>query len=893
MPTLPAAVTRQNNQNNNNHTREQKAAHNYFTRGMVSKAYDRLTPAIQPSIAALRERLQSLHPLRQPENTFALDIAEDVHLLTPEFEITVEDVTKYFDKAPNLVSPGLSGKRADHIKQFIRRDDGDAKRYAQCITSIVRRMASGQMPEELRRFYSNGLGVALCKTADASGPVRPIVSGEVLRKVWAALLLKKVKGSLGEIFKNIQLGIGVPMGVEKAHHSICAYTALHQDADVCSFDIRNAYGNIFRKKMLEQITLHCPILLLYFHDNYAHMPEIIFRAAFQEFIEIQSQEGGFQGDVLLSLFYALGYQPVLNMMQEVLGDGIIKAVVDDTVIAGPQEQCLDAIRVLSREGPLRGVHLQPSKTRVLLGPRATAEDALLARAAYADALSLTEQEALSCIIIHPTNAEQSTSLIYGFRFLGTPFGTAEFRARWLDSFFTGLEEEATRLILYPHLQERWIFLSMCFQSKVIHLMRVIPPLVLNPYLRRFEELKRGIFRSIIDVPVTDTVFEQARLPIRSGGFGLTDMLLIAPAAFVASHHGAREFLEITVPGYLATASFRIYSALAIKLGFNTALTYASRGLQREILRKRKDGNSKAYLEQFMAMARPEDKARMLSLQDPKSGASLRAVPSGKFPTSFSTSEFRVYCLVRLGVELPFLSPTLRCSTCRDHPFIGTRGEHFHVCRTGGQQNNTHDTLAKEFVRFFRSAGVSASLEPMGCFPIGGESGRRPDVRVRYDHRVPNEGMRDLILDVRVTNPQGATNIERNGSSEFKGASAQAAFSQKNVIYGQLAEQNGLLFSPIIFESLGLWHPKVSEIVKKYSHLIADLRNLPYSVVVDYWIKRFSVILHKYQARMILERYSIHSLAEVGQEVEGAANEADGMYHEQVFINNLEVNYVVQ
>jgi hypothetical protein len=154
-------------------------------------------------------------------------------------------------------------------------------------------------------------------------------------------------------------------------------------------------------------------------------------------------------------------------------------------------------------------------------------------------------------------------------------------------------------------------------------------------------------------------------------------------------------------------------------------------------------------------------------------------------------------------------------------------------------------------------------------------------------------MRDLILDVRVTNPQGATNIERNGSSEFKGASAQAAFSQKNVIYGQLAEQNGLLFSPIIFESLGLWHPKVSEIVKKYSHLIADLRNLPYSVVVDYWIKRFSVILHKYQARMILERYSIHSLAEVGQEVEGAANEADGMYHEQVFINNLEVNYVVQ
>jgi hypothetical protein len=197
------------------------------------------------------------------------------------------------------------------------------------------------------------------------------------------------------------------------------------------------------------------------------------------------------------------------------------------------------------------------------------------------------------------------------------------------------------------------------------------------------------------------------------------------------------------------------------------------------------------------------------------------------------------------------------------------------------------------VQFFNSAGVSAHREPVGCFPLGGESNRRPDLRVRHDPRIPNEGMMDLILDVRVTNPQGVSNVQRFNSSEVMGASAQAAFYQKTVKYGQLAEQNNLLFAPVIMESFGLWHPKMHEIVKKYSRLIADLHNRPYSVVVDYWIKRFSVVLHKYQAKMILERHSFHSLASSREAGMDPAQVADDMYYNQVFINSLENNYVVR
>jgi hypothetical protein len=157
-------------------------------------------------------------------------------------------------------------------------------------------------------------------------------------------------------------------------------------------------------------------------------------------------------------------------------------------------------------------------------------------------------------------------------------------------------------------------------------------------------------------------------------------------------------------------------------------------------------------------------------------------------------------------------------------------------------------------------------------------------------------MMDLILDVRVTNPQGVSNVQRFHSSEVMGASAQAAFDQKTVTYGELAEQNNLLFAPVIMESFGLWHTKMHDIVKKYSRLIADLHNRPYSVVVDYWIKRFSVVLHKYQAKMILERHSFHSLANSREADQGgidAAQVADGMYYNQVFIDSLENNYVVR
>ena len=89
----------------------------------------------------------------------------------------------------------------------------------------------------------------------------------------------------------------------------------------------------------------------------------------------------------------------------------------------------------------------------------------------------------------------------------------------------------------PHFndpQSSTLFLRQCHSTRLNHLGRTIPPLLLEA-ARTHDQLTQYTFCSIIGTTTESFDFwEQCHLPIRSGGSGFTKLEDISPAPFLSS-----------------------------------------------------------------------------------------------------------------------------------------------------------------------------------------------------------------------------------------------------------------------------------------------------------------------------------------------------------------------
>ena len=134
----------------------------------------------------------------------------------------------------------------------------------------------------------------------------------------------------------------------------------------------------------------------------------------------------------------------------------------------------------------------------------------------------------------------------GIKVLGAPFGTSEF----LQGFYANLVEEEARLLnLIPQLtslQASWLLLYFCAVPRINHLLRTVPPDLIEPMARAHDAAILTTFRSLFQVQAEDVwcldvhkvsyqmVVSQAQLPIRLAGCGLRNSVRTAPAAYWAS-----------------------------------------------------------------------------------------------------------------------------------------------------------------------------------------------------------------------------------------------------------------------------------------------------------------------------------------------------------------------
>ena len=116
--------------------------------------------------------------------------------------------------------------------------------------------------------------------------------------------------------------------------------------------------------------------------------------------------------------------------------------------------------------------------------------------------------------------------------LGTPFGESR---STLDSSVAALGRIWEKLPTLEDCQIAICLLRSCLGCcKVNHLLRTLPLGSHDPFCCSISQGLRETLQACIGTPVLDSHWNQARLPIKLGGLGLSDPVLVAPLAFLSS-----------------------------------------------------------------------------------------------------------------------------------------------------------------------------------------------------------------------------------------------------------------------------------------------------------------------------------------------------------------------
>ena len=141
----------------------------------------------------------------------------------------------------------------------------------------------------------------------------------------------------------------------------------------------------------------------------------------------------------------------------------------------------------------------------------------------------------------------------GIRILGAPLGTQEF----INGFGEGHVAKAStllqRILELPQLQHAWLLLYFCLVPRLNHLLRQVPPRLLQETTHGFDQLIEGGLRELLQAPgpLPQACLRQARLPLREGGLGLRDNSAIAPAAYWSSWADVLPELQSRYPAVAA------------------------------------------------------------------------------------------------------------------------------------------------------------------------------------------------------------------------------------------------------------------------------------------------------------------------------------------------------
>ncbi len=775
-----------------------------------------VSTGLAPDSADTRSALQAKHPAGTP--------------VPPELASAPASLERFADKDVLAAlrafakgsSPGPSGLRAQHLLDAV---SGPHQAAAlQMLTDVANLLAEGRAPQELAQHLAGASLVALTKD-DAD--VRPIAVGEVLRRLTSKCLCAAVKEGAREIFEPVQVGVGCPLGLEAAVHTVAQYRQRHAASRrklILTIDFKNAFNTVSRSAFLRACREHLPSVSAWASWCYSSPSRLLFSGHV-----ISSSAGVQQGDNLGPLLFSLALHPTLLRMKAVAGVDLVIGYLDDVVIAGDDAAVLETLGILRHA--LGDLDLGLNLRKCELIPTAGADSEVELATFPADMKRVADSS---------------------FKFLGTPIGPREYVTAFTQHKRVDKASALLRAVtLVEDGQVSHKLLMRCMGScRVMHAMRTTRPDWIHEQMRQVDAAIVEALEVCMGLALPRQARTQVTLPAALGGLGLRSAELHAASAYISSRTATRRLRcamdpsfvwEIDDPG----------NGLAAAIGFcNAVLTDSSalhasdlentQGVSQKELSRRLDT---AVREALLESADPASRARIRATGAAHAGSWLAALPSEGLDQRFKHPEF--VAALRLWLGLPFLSNDCWCPRCDQ--VLDRLCTHAMACMSGGDAVRLHNAL-RDFV-YVKSlaAGLAPERERSGLLP---DDPRRRPGDIFFELWPGGQG---IAMDFAVTSPLQLDALRAASQSELAAATAYEATKFADRDTGQRCRDHGVRLVPMVAESFGGWGPEAQRAFKVLGRAISSSTGTPHGTVVAQLYQSLSVKIMRASARSSLAR----------------------------------------
>ena len=177
-------------------------------------------------------------------------------------------------------------------------------------------------------------------------------------------MLKSTEDTLKEYLSPEQVGVAIPNATETTARRVRLWLQ-HAGPNhmMLQVDMKNAFGSVFRDRMLSELRAHCPALYPYAAACY-RIPNLLMGDGYT----INSSRGVQRGDVCGPALFAIALHPVILRLREV-GLDLNIWYLDDGVLCGKVESVATALNLIRHRLPEVGLELNISKCKIF-GPAA-------------------------------------------------------------------------------------------------------------------------------------------------------------------------------------------------------------------------------------------------------------------------------------------------------------------------------------------------------------------------------------------------------------------------------------------------------------------------------------------------------------------------------------------
>ena len=675
---------------------------------------------------------------------------------------------------------GPDGLLPQHLKDLTGPTAGDGGvSLLSSLVGLLTLILEGRTPQAIRPIIFGANLIALTKK---DGGIRPIAIGCTLRRLASKCACIHAMESIPQFLSPYQLGFGVPGGADAAVHASRIFlNSLPSDKALLKVDFSNAFNTIRRDKILEATKAHIPTLLPFVHSVYSSSSTLLWEGEL-----LLSSEGIQQGDPLGPMLFCIAIHSLVSILESEF-----KAFfLDDGTLGGTFGSLTADLKRIEEIGQSLGLSLNMSKSELICHNRSAA-DAMVSN--FPGLRFTVPQEAT---------------------LLGSPLGPLSMEV-CLEAQLQQLKLVGERLCHLEAHDAITILRHSFAIPKLQHVLRTSPTFS-SPLLISWDNLLLSIVSRItnIDFRSGDSPWQQATLPVGSGGLGFRSALHLAPSAFLASADGASALVQQLLPAHLSSIAYSERdSALAmwrVGLPEDTSLPTGSS-------RHKQKSWDKPRVEQLYhsILSNCEDEissARVLAAASSHSGAWLNAPPVSSLGLRMCNDTIRVAVGLRVGAMI--CQPHI-CELCGKD--ADSFGHHRLSCRSSQGRSARHHALNTIISRSLAAASVPSRLEPTGLHRA---DGNRPDGITM----TPWSEGRFLVWDATCVDTFCQSHRRRCATEA--GAASAYAEEEKKKKYAHLS--HSYFFQPVAVETSGSVGVESMAFLKDLGHRVKMATGEPQS-----------------------------------------------------------------